>query len=112
MKLYLTEVQNKEDGGPLLVDLDLRYPIEIKERQYKESDVSDIVDLYSESLQELLDIEDELVFTIFVFEKDEVNVLEEVTKDGIHLVCGISMKHNLQMVLRDIVMQKDSREKH
>ena len=109
---YLTETQNKEEGGPLLVDLDLRYPIEIKERQYKESDISDIVDLYAESLQELLDIEEELVFTIFVFEKDEVNVLEEVTKDGIHLVCGLSMKHNLQMILRDIVMAKEKNETH
>ena len=26
---YLTETQNKIEGGPLLVDLDLKYPIEI-----------------------------------------------------------------------------------
>ena len=109
---YLTEVQNKQEGGPLLVDLDLRYPIDITERQYKVTDISDIIDLYAEGLQELFDFEEEIAFIVYVFEKDDVNVLDEVTKDGIHLVFGLSMKHTMQMILRDIIMQKEENETH
>lgn len=109
---YLTEVQNKQEGGPLLVDLDLRYPIDITERQYKVTDISDIIDLYAEGLQDLFDFEEEIAFIVYVFEKDDVNVLDEVTKDGIHLVFGLSMKHTMQMILRDIIMQKEENETH
>ena len=106
---YLTEAQNKIDGGPLLVDLDIRYPVEIKSRKHGEK-INDIIDLYLESIQELFSIEKELRFPVFIFEKDEVNPLEEVTKDGIHLVFGISMSHDVQMILRDIVMKKEKSE--
>ena len=37
---YLTESQDKENGGPLLIDLDLRFPEEITERQYDQDDYS------------------------------------------------------------------------
>ena len=107
---YLTETQNKIEGGPLLVDLDLKYPVEITNRQHKEGDISDIVDLYVESIQELFNLDTEIRFPVFVFEKDDVNALEEVTKDGIHLVFGISMTHNYQMILRKIVMEKEKNE--
>ena len=60
----------------------------------------------------MFDFDNEITFTVFIFEKDDVNVLDEVTKDGIHLVFGLSMKHTMQMILRDIIMQKEENETH
>ena len=57
-KEYLTETQNKENGGPMLVDIDMRFPQEISERQYALDEISGILELYSESFQELFNLID------------------------------------------------------
>jgi len=107
---YLTEAQNKEGSAPLLVDIDMRYSTDITERQHTEGEINDILDMYLDSIQELYNLNDEITFPVFIFEKPEVNALDEVTKDGIHIVFGISMTHDSQLVLRDIVMKKEKTE--
>ena len=42
-KEYLTEAQDKEKGNALLVDIDMRFPLDITERQYNISEISDII---------------------------------------------------------------------
>ena len=42
---YLTEKQLVE-GGPIAIDVDLRYPYEITEKQYKKPHIDDLVYLY------------------------------------------------------------------
>jgi len=107
---YLTEAQNKEGPAPLLVDIDMRYSTDVTERQHTEGEINDILDMYLESIQELYDLNKEITFPVFIFEKPEVNALDDVTKDGIHIVFGISMTHDSQLVLRDIVMKKEKTE--
>ena len=46
-KEYLTEAQDRENGGAILVDFDFRYSTEITERQHSEEHINDIVELYS-----------------------------------------------------------------
>lgn len=101
---YLTERQNISSGGPILVDLDFRYSNEIKIRQHKSDLIHDIIYLYSEKLRNLLDFSviesDEIEVPFYIFQKPKVNVLEDKTKDGIHMLIGIRLKHDVQQVLR------------
>lgn len=108
-KEYLTEAQDKEKGNALLVDIDMRFPVDTTERQYSISEISDIIQLYGESMQELLIFDEQMKIPVYIFEKNNVVVNNEkkITKDGLHFVFGIHMLHALQLILRDIVIQKE-----
>ena len=47
-------------------------------------------------------------FPIFIFEKSKVNRVQEkqITKDGIHMIIGLQMKHDVQEILRKNVIPK------
>ena len=47
---YLTEAQ-LSIGGPILVDLDFRYDVEIIERQHEDTHLEDIIELYLKMLK-------------------------------------------------------------
>ena len=105
---YLTETQNKETGGALLVDIDMRFDLKTKKRVYELSEISDIVELYAESLIELLCLPDNIQIPVYVFEKKNiVTIANKHVKDGLHLVIGLNLKHTYQMLLREIVIEKE-----
>ena len=103
---YLTEKQNDE-SGPILVDFDFRYKIDIKERQHSDGHVTDIIDLYLQNLKEMVEFND-TPFPVYVFQKPNVNVIESdnLTKDGIHMIVGLDMKHEAQLFLRSLVLKE------
>ena len=45
---------------------------------------------------------------IFIFEKPTVNNIttENITKDGLHMLIGLGMSHEIQCVLRDNILDK------
>ena len=88
---FLTEAQ-LPTAGPILIDLDFRYDVNIEERQHTADHVMDTVELYLEQLRKIVNMTDE-TFPVFVLEKPNVNTLEDVTKDGIHIVIGIHLHH-------------------
>ena len=105
---YLTETQDLENGGTLLVDIDMRLSKETTERIFDDEDKLSIIELYCEAIKELFDFKEETTFPVYLFQKDNIVVQEDKeTKDGLHLVFGIQMKHNVQMLLRDVVIQKE-----
>lgn len=109
---YLTEKQLGE-GGPIVVDLDLRFDPEIKERQHDEEQIQDIISIYLDVLKTMFTFVSTIPFMVYVFEKPEVNMTDdEVTKDGIHLIFGLQMCSSLQLILREKVIQmiKDNPE--
>ena len=109
---YLTEKQLGE-GGPVVVDLDLRFDPEIKERQHDEEQIQDIISIYLDVLKTMFTFVSTIPFMVYVFEKPEVNMTDdEVTKDGIHLIFGLQMCSSLQLILREkvIKMIKDNPE--
>jgi len=106
-KEYLTEQQNKEEGGPLLVDLDMKFDPNIKERRVGLSTISDIIELYGDCLQNLFTFDKATNIPVYVFQKDNPVFEENYTKDGLHLILGIHMKHTYQQILRNIVIEHE-----
>ena len=105
---YLTETRDLENGGTLLVDIDMRLSKETTERIFDDEDKLSIIELYCEAIKELFDFKEETEVPVYLFQKDNIVVQEDKeTKDGLHLVFGIQMKHTVQMLLRDVVMKKE-----
>ena len=91
---FLTEKQNSE-SGPIAVDFDFRYDTNVKEKQHNTTHINDMVGLYMEEVAKLIDIPVDTSAEVYIFEKENVNMLEHVTKDGIHMVIGINMERAL-----------------
>jgi len=102
---YLTEKQLVENG-PLLIDIDLRYNTDIITRQHSPDHIIDLIMLYANKITEILDIPDSTSIEIFVMEKNEVNILEDKTKDGIHIIFGIQIHKALQLLLRSKILKE------
>jgi len=104
---FLTETQREEDG-PILVDIDLRHDYSVTNRQYSKDHILDLVELYLECLKEIYQFDDDAAFPVFIFEKPAVNRLadKKITKDGIHMIIGISADHMTQQLLREKVVKR------
>ena len=102
---YLTEKQ-LEDNGPILVDFDFRYNYDVEKRQHSSEEIDDMITLYMDELKQFFSFEDTKTFDVFIFEKPDVNRLEDksITKDGIHMVINIQMDHVMQLMLRDKIL--------
>jgi P4 family phage/plasmid primase-like protien len=102
---YLTEKQ-LENNGPLLVDIDLRYNISIKDRQHTVEHINDLLDTYLCCLGDIYNFKSDVEWKIFVMEKQKVNPVEEkeITKDGIHLIFGLNVDRTTQKIIRNKVM--------
>jgi P4 family phage/plasmid primase-like protien len=106
-KEYLTERQ-LENGGPMVVDFDFRYKSDVIERQHTEEHISDMICEYLEILDMCYTIETNTPFDIFIFEKPNVNRLEDgsLTKDGIHMLIGLQVNHTMQTLIRKKMLNK------
>ena len=101
-KEYLTEKQ-LESGGPMAVDFDFRYNSDVISRQHTRDHVRDMICVYLDELKEYFIFEESKPFSIYIFEKPNVNRLADgsLTKDGIHMIIGIQVNHTIQMMIRD-----------
>jgi P4 family phage/plasmid primase-like protien len=107
-KEYLTELQLQNCNSPILIDFDFRYLKTVTTRQHTNSHIIDIVDLYLSIINEIFVITPNVRIPIYVFEKPSPNTkeLETATKDGIHMIIGLKMENNVQLLLRDKVLEK------
>jgi len=101
---YLTEKQLIENG-PVMIDIDLRYEKNIIKRQHTASHILDAVMLYIEKIDDIVEIDNGKKVEVFVMEKNDVNIEEEKTKDGIHMIIGVQMHKAAQVILRKKVME-------
>ena len=103
---YLTERQ-LETGGGILVDIDLRYEHTVVERKHTKEHIIDMIVLYLDELKTILKFNENTSFPVYIFEKPQVNRLEDgsLTKDGVHMIIGIKLDHTTQMILREKVVQ-------
>ena len=102
---YLTEKQ-METECPILVDFDFRYSYDVETRQHTPDDITEMLYLYLDELKEFFLFDESKPFNIFIFEKPNVNRLEDklITKDGIHMVIDIQMDHIMQQMLREKIL--------
>lgn len=102
---YLTEKQ-LENNGPILVDFDFRYNYDVDKRQHSSEEIDDMITLYMDELKQFFLFDDTKTFDVFIFEKPDVNRLEDksITKDGIHMIINIQMDHTMQLMLRDKIL--------
>jgi len=101
---YLTEA--RIDNGQVLVDFDFRYETDIEERQHTNEHICELIELYTNEIKKLCDIAEEERIPVFIFEKPDANILSDMTKDGIHMIIGISMPYNIQLLLRENILKK------
>jgi P4 family phage/plasmid primase-like protien len=97
---HLTEKQL--ECGPLGIDLDFRY--DEAKRMYTHDHILDFIDILLEELHKLFNIHEN--FPIYVFEKDRINVLPTMIKDGIHFIVGINLDHTSKAMLRNRILKK------
>ena len=102
---YLTERQLIENG-PALIDIDLRYNTNIRQRQHDEGHIVDFIGLYACQISEIYDIPDNTKITVYVTQKNQVNCLDDITKDGIHFVFTIKMHKAVQVIIRKILLDE------
>lgn len=100
---YLTEKQLIENG-PILIDIDERYSSAITERQHTKNHIIDLIMLYACKISEINNFTKTIQIPVFVMEKSEINILDNKTKDGIHILIGLKMHKALQLILRDKIL--------
>ena len=103
---YLTELQDRENGGPILIDLDFKFEKSQTERIIDETIITDIVDMCCEQITKLFNMENIENFEIYVSIKDNISITENFSKDGLHIQINLMCKHNKQLFLRDNIKNK------
>ena len=104
---YLTEYQLPE-GGPILIDVDLRHAYDVKTRQYNPNHIDRLVQMCAQILcEKVYQLDDEDHFKIYLLEKPTVNVVEKdkLTKDGVHLMIGVKSNPTVQQFLRQHLLE-------
>ena len=99
---YLTEKQL--DNSPILIDIDMRYSPDIKSKQHTKDHIIDMIYLYMNKILKICNIQNGYEFPIYIMEKDNVNVLEDKTKDGIHMIIGACCHFAIKQLIREAVM--------
>jgi P4 family phage/plasmid primase-like protien len=102
---YLTEKQNPE-FGPLMVDFDFRYETSITKRQHTKEHIVDMMGVYFDILSTLVQMPGNVDIPVYIFEKADVNQLDDVTKDGIHMMIGMAIDRPIQRMLRSRMLKE------
>ena len=107
-KEYLTEKQLTV-GSPIAIDFDFRYNYDVETKLHNENYILDMVLIYLDEIKEYFIFEESKPFDIFIFEKPNVNRLEDgsMTKDGIHMIIGLQMDHIMQTMLREKIIEDE-----
>jgi hypothetical protein len=107
-KKHVMHITEKQAGQCIAIDLDFHYPPEIVDRQYTNSTIADIIDVYLKSIPEFFKITEDNEFNVYVMERSHVNIVHhkdkgKYNKDGLHIIIGIKMEHSLQLKMREMV---------
>ena len=104
---YLVEAQLK-DAGPLLCDIDERYPNTVTKRMHTDEHILDLVQLYIEKIKEFIIWNEDTYDNppkVFILEKPNANTSnQEYTKDGIHFVINLKIPYGVNMAIREQVL--------
>ena len=104
---HLTERQREEDG-PILVDFDLKYPSTVDKRRHADCHVQSMIDIFLNSLEEIYHFDADVEFPIYIMQKSGVVKQPDGkdTKDGIHMIIGLSSSRVVQHHLRSKILDR------
>ena len=103
-RVCLTEKPSKLK--PITVDIDFRFELERRKRQYTDKHVEGIARLYNDAIIKYVDISPEKV-RCFVFEREKPRADKGNMKDGLHLMYPeIVLPTQIQHMIRNYVVSK------
>lgn len=82
-------VEKMGDIHPFIIDIDIKYNLDIENRQYNNETISKIISFLSLNLKSLLDLSDKKLLDVWIMEKDKPYPCKSKKykyKDGIHIV--------------------------
>lgn len=104
--LYITE--KNRHIGPILIDLDFRFPVpadgSLPKRLYSQDDIKEIVKIYTMVVRKFLKVND--TCNVYVLEKPSPTVFRNsVVKDGLHIIIPEAVtKASVKHLIRNDVM--------
>ena len=93
-------VERQLENGKIAIDLDFRYDPSITEKKHTRDHISDFVEMCMNGFNELFDDLNNKQISFYIFEKENVNCLDKVTKDGIHIIVNIIADFATKVMLR------------
>lgn len=100
---YLTEKQI--ENGQMLIDVDFRYSPDVEERQHTKDHVLDLIQSMLDCINKIKK-NDGTCITCYIFEKDNVNMQEKYTKDGIHIMINLQMDFTTKIMFRNLLLKE------
>ena len=109
----LSLIERHTQYGPIVIDIDLKFDVSNKKRQYTTDHIEAIISAYLSEIDAAFDIDKEYKKDAFVFERTtpyiEKRKEKSIVKDGIHIIFPhIISKPNVQIYIRDNILKKCS----
>ena len=98
-------VERQLDNGKIAIDLDFRYSSSVTEKKHTKDHINDFVELCMNGFNDLFDNIDNKSISFYIFEKENVNCLENVTKDGIHIIVNIIADFPIKLMFRKYLIE-------
>jgi P4 family phage/plasmid primase-like protien len=97
-------IEKNKQAGPILIDIDFRFPAELTTRQYQKIHIDQLIEWYLTEIETLFEMDEDVHFPVIVQEKPsprvEIKETGNVVKDGIHLIIGIAIDRKYHQWLR------------
>ena len=85
-KKVLNIIERHTDVGPMIIDIDLKFDINVKTRQYTEDQVKNVLELYYKEIRDTFIIDEMQDLIAIVFERKGPYESKGTIKDGFHIV--------------------------
>ena len=89
----------------MAIDLDFRYDSSVTEKQHSLDHINDFIELCMNGFNELFDDLNNKPISFYIFEKENVNCLDNVTKDGIHVIVDIVADFSAKLMFRNYIIE-------
>ena len=101
--LTFTEKQN---NNVVAIDLDFRYKTEITKRQHTDVMIMDFVKLVANAINDICDIPQGTEIPYYITQREKCVILDDKTKDGLHIVFGAKIDASAQQYIRDYCLKE------
>lgn len=101
---YLTEKQL--EIGKILIDLDFRYDKSIDKKQHSNEHIEDFIEMILNGFNDMFEDIKSKSIKFYIFEKENVNKLEDKTKDGIHIMINVLCDFATKQILREHIVSE------